>query len=165
MFTLPSQCSISSFLAMWTMSNGHLLYSHMSLFSIPTSPFPSISFHSLPCPTATFSSVCSFTEPSDSRKCHYCIVSTRISGAPCVAILQGRAGSWCSWRWNNIHGAIGMSGVPLFTGGWARHAASCMSICMSHVMALAPQCGTHRGTWLLVCLHVSLVRSPYLLKY
>ena len=39
-----------------------------------------------------------------------------------------------------------MSGMPLFTGGRATHAASCVSICMSHAVALAPQCGTHCGT-------------------
>ena len=57
----------------------------------------------------------------------------------CVATLQGQAGSWYLCRWKNIHGAVGLSGMPLFMGGQAMHAASYLSICMSHVMALAPQ--------------------------
>ena len=44
-----------------------------------------------------------------------------------------------------------MSGMPLFMGGQAMHTASCMSICMSHVVAPAPQHGTHCGTCPLVC--------------
>ena len=64
----------------------------------------------------------------------------------CVATLQGQAGSWYSCTWKNIHRAVGTSGMPLFMGGGATHAASCASVCMSHVMALAPQHGTHRGT-------------------
>ena len=51
----------------------------------------------------------------------------------------------------NIHRAVGMSGTPLFTGGGAMYAASCVSICMSHVMALAPQSVTHYGTCPLAC--------------
>ena len=42
----------------------------------------------------------------------------------CVATLQGKAGAWYSCRQNNTHGAIGMSGMPLFMGGRAMHAAS-----------------------------------------
>ena len=50
---------------------------------------------------------------------------------PCVVILEGEAGPWYSSRLNDIHGAIGMSGMPLFMGGWAMHTARCMSTCMS----------------------------------
>ena len=34
-----------------------------------------------------------------------------------VATLQGQAGPRYSLRWINIHGAVGMSGMSLFTGG------------------------------------------------
>ena len=89
------------------------------------------------------------------------------SSANCVATVQGHAGSWNLCRRKNIHGAVGMSGMPLFMGGQATHAASCVSICMSHVMALAPECGTHRGTCPLACLPSSLppAGSPYLFEY
>ena len=85
----------------------------------------------------------------------------------CVATLQGQAGPWYLYRWKNIHGALGMSGMPLFMGGQAMHTASCVSICMSHVMALAPQRGTHHGTCPLACLSSSSppAGSPYLFKY
>ena len=85
----------------------------------------------------------------------------------CVATLQGQVGSWYSCRQKNIHGALGMSGMPLFMGGWAPHAASCMSICMSHVMPPAPQSGTHHGTCPLAYLSSSSPPegSPYLFKY
>ena len=56
----------------------------------------------------------------------------------CVATIQGQASSWYSCRWKNIHRAVGMPGTPLFTGGWARHAANCMSPCMSHMWPLLP---------------------------
>ena len=84
-----------------------------------------------------------------------------------VATLQGQAGSWYSCKWKNIHGAVGMSGMPLFTGGQATHATSCVSICMSHVMALAPQSVTHHGICPLVCLSSPLTPagSPHLFKY
>ena len=49
----------------------------------------------------------------------------------CVATVQGLAGSWYSRRWKNTHGAFGMSGMPLFTGGRAMRAASCVFPCMS----------------------------------
>ena len=49
----------------------------------------------------------------------------------------------------SIHGALGMSDVPLCKGGRATHAASrvcpCMSLC-AHIVARAPQRGTPRGT-------------------
>ena len=77
---------------------------------------------------------------------------TEFCQTPCVATLQGQAGSWYLCRRRNIHRAIGMSGMPLFMGGRTTHAASCVSICMSHVMALAPQHVTHHGTCPLVCL-------------
>ena len=85
----------------------------------------------------------------------------------CVATLQDQAGSWYLCRWENIHGAVGMSGMPLFMGGQATHAASCVSICMSHVVAPAPQHGTHHGTCSLACVSSSLspAGSPYLFKY
>ena len=51
--------------------------------------------------------------------------------------------------------AVGLSGMPLFTGGQATHAASCVSICMSHVMAPAPQRGSHPVTRSFVCLSSS----------
>ena len=54
--------------------------------------------------------------------------------------IQGQAGSWYLCRWKNIHRPVGLSGMRLFMGGQATHAASCMSPCMSHIMALAPQC-------------------------
>ena len=56
----------------------------------------------------------------------------------CVATLQGPTGSWYSCRRKNIHGAVGMSGMPLFVGKQVTHAASCISICMSHVVAPVP---------------------------
>ena len=34
-----------------------------------------------------------------------------------VAPLQGQAGPWYLCRQKNIHGAVGMSGMPLFMGG------------------------------------------------
>ena len=82
----------------------------------------------------------------------------------CVATLQGQAGPWCSCRWKNTHGAAGMSGMPLFTGGRATHAASCVSICMSHVVAPAHQCGPCS----LACVSSSSsppAGSPHLFKY
>ena len=48
----------------------------------------------------------------------------------CVATLQGQAGSWYSCRRKNIHRTVGMSGMPLFTGGQATQAASCVSACL-----------------------------------
>ena len=81
---------------------------------------------------------------------------------------QGRAGPQYLRRWNNIHRAVGMSGMRSFMGGRATHGASCVSICVSHVMALAPRCGTHRGMGPLAwCLSSSLppAWSPYLFKY
>ena len=72
--------------------------------------------------------------------------------AHCVATLQGQAGWWYLCRRKNVHGAIGMSGMPLFTGGQATHTANCVSICMSHVVALVPQHGTHCDTCPLVSL-------------
>ena len=67
----------------------------------------------------------------------------------------------------NIHGAVGMSGMPSFTGGQAMHAANFVSICMSGVMALAPRHGTHCGTCPLESLSSSLppAGSPDLFKY
>ena len=51
-------------------------------------------------------------------------------------MVQGLTGSQYSDRQNNIHGAVGMSGMLLFTGGRAMHAASCMPPFMSlHVSA------------------------------
>ena len=61
-------------------------------------------------------------------------------------------GSRYSCRRNNIHGAAGPSGTPVFTGGRATRAAGCVSVCTSHVMAPAPQCGIHRDPCPLVCL-------------
>ena len=60
-----------------------------------------------------------------------------------------------------------MSGTPLFMGGQATHSASCVSICMSHVRALAPQHGTHHGTCPLACLSSPPppAGSSYLFKY
>ena len=60
-----------------------------------------------------------------------------------------------------------MSGRPLFMGGLATHAASCVSISMSHIMALTPQRGTHSGACPLACLSSSLPHAgiPYLSKY
>ena len=80
----------------------------------------------------------------------------RVDGE-CVATLQGQAGPWYSCRWKNIHGAVGMSGMPLFMGGRATHTVSCVSVCMSPVMTLAPQCGTHRG----IPFHVSHHHRPH----
>ena len=69
----------------------------------------------------------------------------------CVATLQGWAGPWYSHRQNNIHGAVGLSGMPLFMGGRARHAA-CLSACptswpllcsVAPTMAPAPLCVSH----------------------
>ena len=71
-----------------------------------------------------------------------------------VATLQGQACPWYSCRQQNIHRAVGMSGMPLFTGGRATRAASCVSICMS-LTALAPQHGTHCGSCPLACLSSS----------
>ena len=76
----------------------------------------------------------------------------------CVATLQGQAGPWYLCRRKNIHRAVGMSGMLLFMGGRATHTARCVSICMSHVVAPAPQHGTHCGTCPLVCLSSS---SPW----
>ena len=56
----------------------------------------------------------------------------------CVVTIQGLTGSWYSGRWKNIHGAIGISDMPLFMGGLATHSASCVSLCMS-------LCGTRHG--------------------
>ena len=67
-----------------------------------------------------------------------------------VATLQGQAGSWYLCRQKNVHGAVGMSGMPFFTGRRA------MCVCVSHVMAPAPQHGTHHGTCPLACLPSSL---------
>ena len=79
----------------------------------------------------------------------------------CVGMVQGLTGSWDSGRRNNIHGAIGMSDMPLFTGGRATHAASCVSLCMSHVVVPIGEP---------VLLGVSLIiiaphHCPYLFKY
>ena len=84
----------------------------------------------------------------------------------CVATLQGQAGQRYSCRWSNIHGAGGMSAMPLFIGGRPTHAASCVFPCMLHVVALAPQRGTHRGTCPLagVSHHHPQQGSPYLFK-
>ena len=71
-----------------------------------------------------------------------------------VATLQGQACPWYSCRQQNIHRAVGMSGMPLFTGGRATRAASCVSICMS-LTALALQHGTHCGSCPLACLSSS----------
>ena len=38
----------------------------------------------------------------------------------------------------NIHGAVGMSAVPLFMGGWSMHAASCVSPCMTLCLCMSP---------------------------
>ena len=69
----------------------------------------------------------------------------------CVATLQGQAGPWYSHRRNDIHRALGMSGMPLFMGGRATHAASCVSLCMSHVVVPIGEP---------VLLGVSLIISP-----
>ena len=69
----------------------------------------------------------------------------------CVATKEGQAGLRYSHKQNNIHRAVEMPGTPLFTGGRATHAASCMSIYMSHVVAPAPQHGNHCGTCPLSC--------------
>ena len=56
----------------------------------------------------------------------------------------------------------------IFIHGWATmHAASCVSVCVSHVGAPAPQRGTHSDTCPLACLSSSPppAGSPYLLKY
>ena len=42
-------------------------------------------------------------------------------------------------RRKSTHSAVGMSGMPPFMGGQAAHAASCVSTCMSHVVAPASQ--------------------------
>ena len=80
-----------------------------------------------------------------------------------LVACQGLAGSWDSGRGKNIHGAAGMSDMSLFKGGQFTHAASCVSICMSHVVVPAPQRGTHP----LVCLLSSSppAGSPYLFKH
>ena len=85
----------------------------------------------------------------------------------CVATLQSWTSSWYLCRWTNIHRAVGMSGMPLFMGGRTTHPASCVSLWMSHVVALAPQCFAHHGTCPLACLPSSLplAGSPYLFKY
>ena len=73
----------------------------------------------------------------------------------CVATVQVLTGSRYSGRRKNIHGAVGMSDMPLFTGGWATDAVGPMFPCMS-------LCGTCRGpcspAW-----HPA--GSPYWLKY
>ena len=85
----------------------------------------------------------------------------------CVATLQGQAGSWYLCTWKNIHRAIAMSVMPLFTRGQATACCKHVSICMSHVMAPAPHCSIHCGTCPLVCLSSSFppAGSPYLFKY
>ena len=87
--------------------------------------------------------------------------------ANCVATLQGQAGSWYLCRQKNIHRDIRLSAMSLFMGGRAMHAASCLSIYMSHVLALAPQSGIHHGTCPLACLSSSSppAGSPYLFNY
>ena len=77
----------------------------------------------------------------------------------CVVTVQGLTGSQYSGRWKNIHKAVGMSDMALFTGGWPTHAASCMSLCMS-------LCGILHVACCLAC-HMSWqpAGSPYLLKY
>ena len=66
----------------------------------------------------------------------------------CVVTVHGRASSWYSCRWKNIHRAIGMSGMPFFKGGEPRMLqAACppACLCVAHIVALAPQHGTQQG--------------------
>lgn len=68
--------------------------------------------------------------------------------AHCVAADQGLTGSRDSGRGKNIHGAAGMSSMPLFAGGdhctlQAEYPPACL--CVAHIVALAPHCGTQQG--------------------
>ena len=65
-------------------------------------------------------------------------------------------------QWKKMHGAVGMLDMPLFTGGQATHAASCMSSCMSLHGALHILYVNCPLAWHLLWHPAG---SPYLLKY
>ena len=105
--------------------------------------------------TLWFTGQCSIHWATPTRAECTILYSTLFTYGCCVVTIQGQAGSWYSCTQKNIHRAVGMSGMLLFMGGQATHAANYVSICMSHVTALAPQRGTHHGTCSLVCLSSS----------
>ena len=111
---LPAFCHLSS--CPWVV--------HISSLA---SPFPTL-FLTSPCLFCTYHLCFLFTVPSplilplpaDDPPCdlHFCdSLPVLVVGLVCVFTLQGQVGPWYSHRRNNIHRAIGMSGVTLFMGG------------------------------------------------
>ena len=121
-----------------------------------------------------------FTSSSSAKRFTLRIFFIQRNKTKSLGVRSGEQGGWvccnqsrssrstlASRRWKKMCRAVGILDMPLFTGGWATRAASCVPICMFHVVAPAPQHGTRRGTCILVCLSLSSppAGSPNLFKY